>query len=301
MPLKKGNRIIYAEPIVNMTRKAPRDLLLKRNKARITRVHKPNRLGTSRYNVEFKKPNGTYHFRSKVTNTLLMKQAGGAIERREGMTHAYFTFGRFQPPHSGHASLVKAVYDAATAGGGDGYIFATSSQNKEKYLKGKKHLAMVSTGAYDSCKDNENPLSIDQKIHFLELMNPYPGLTFVNTTECGCPNLFDVLGKLKDAGYTELTMIVGQDRVATFTRLLAAEGTEVEVVGTGEKRNSKGPLSGALRTVSGTKVREAAIAGDVEVFTRATLMGKMTQEDVIELMNLIRTQLCYGPLGAEAE
>jgi hypothetical protein len=208
------------------------------------------------------------------------------------------TYGRFQPPHAGHASLVRAVNDAAAAEGADGFVFATSSRNKNAYMAGKKHMAMVATGAYESCSANENPLTVAQKIHFLEKMNPYPAVRFINTTECGCLTIFDVIEKLKGAGYTDLIMLVGSDRVRDFMGLLAKQEIEgVEVRGAGDKRNMTGAVTGAIKSLSGTGVREAAVAGDVEKVSRATKIGTMTDEDVLELINIIRTGLCYPPLA----
>ena len=229
------------------------------------------------------------------------QHAGGSdIAPRNGHTTAVFTYGRFQPPHAGHASLVRAVNDAAAAvaEGADGYVFASSSRNKNAYMAGKKHTAMVATGTYDSCKANENPLTVEQKIHFLEKMNPYPSLRFIDTTERACPTIFDVIGKLKEAGYTDLIMLVGSDRIRDFKGLLAKEAVEdVEVRGAGDKRNMTGAVTGAVKSLSGTGVRTAAVAGDVEKVARATKIGVMTDEDVMDLINIIRVGLCYSPLA----
>jgi len=164
-------------------------------------------------------------------------------------------------------------------------------------MAGKKHIAMVATGTYESCTANENPLTVEQKIHFLEKMNPYPSLRFINTTECGCLTIFQVIEKLKEAGYTKLIMLVGSDRVPDFEELLAKQGIEdVEVRGAGDKRNMTGAITGAVKSLSGTGVRKAAIAGDVEKVSRATKIGTMTDEDVLDLINIIRSGLCYPPL-----
>jgi len=165
-------------------------------------------------------------------------------------------------------------------------------------MAGKKHKAMVSTGVYETCKANENPLTVEQKIHFLERMNPYPSLRFINTTECECLSIFDVIEKLKAAGYRDLIMLVGSDRIPDFKGLLAKEAIEdVEVRGAGDKRNMTGAVTGAVKSLSGTGVRLAAIAGDVEKVSRATKIGSMTDDDVVDLMNIIRTGLCYSPLA----
>lgn len=226
-------------------------------------------------------------------------RGGGNIAPISGHTTAVFTFGRFQPPHAGHASIVSAVTAAATELGGDGYVFASSSQNKAAYLTGPKHLAMVATGRFESCGPNENPLSVAQKIHFLEKMNPAAiaaGTRFIDTTESDCPNIFGVVEKLKEAGYTTLVMLVGNDRVSDFKVMFKRAKVEgVTVQAAGEKRNSAG--RSGIRSFSGTKVRMAAVAGDVETVKSATMIGDMTESDVIELIDILRVALCYPPLN----
>lgn len=226
-------------------------------------------------------------------------RGGGNIGPIGGHTTAVFTFGRFQPPHAGHASIVSAVTAAAAELGGDGYVFASSSQNKPAHLASAKHVAMVALGTYETCGANENPLSVAQKIHFLEKMNPAAiatGTRFIDTTVCGCPNIFDVITKLKEVGYTSLVMLVGNDRVADFKGMFKRAKVEgVAVQAAGEKRN--GSRASGVRSFSGTKVRMAAVAGDVGTVRAATMIGDMTEADVMELINIIRVALCYPPLN----
>ena len=65
-----------------------------------------------------------------------------------------FAFGRFQPPTSGHALLIKAVQKLAAANKADHVIFASRTNDKKK-----------------------NPLPVDRKIHYLKLM--FPRINFV--------------------------------------------------------------------------------------------------------------------------
>jgi hypothetical protein len=183
--------------------------------------------------------------------------------------------------------------------GGDGYVFASSSQNKPTHLASAKHVAMVAKGTYETCGANENPLSVAQKIHFLEKMNPAAiatGTRFIDTTVCGCPNIFEVIEKLKAVGYTTLVMLVGNDRIADFKVMFKKAKIEgVTVRAAGEKRNAAG-VSG-VKSLSGTKVRTAAVAGDVGTVRAATMIGTMTESDVMDLINIIRVALCYPPLA----
>ena len=230
-----------------------------------------------------------------VTHRKRLIGGGGEIKQKDGHTKAFFTFGRFQPPTSGHASLVHAVAEAAVAYGGDGYVFATSSINKPSYIKSKKHQDMVATGRYETCKDNQNPLKVHQKVYFLEKMNPGLGIEFIDTTECGCTTITAVVEKLREAGYTDLNLLVGSDRIPVFEKILE-EFPDVKVMGAGSERVMSGRNNGTIKSVSGTKVREAAIAGDLAKMERYTKIGSMTNDDVLLLTNIIRQALCFPPL-----
>jgi nicotinic acid mononucleotide adenylyltransferase len=227
---------------------------------------------------------------------------GGGVNIRPRDQHivAVFTYGRFQPPHAGHASLVTAVDTTAKRLGGDGYVFPTSSLNEPKYLAGQKHAAMVTTGRYETCKGNENPLTIEQKIYFLEKMNPSPSIRFINTTICECKTISSVVEKLREAGYTQIVMLVGDDRVEDFQRLFNKE-TDMIIQGAGDKRNLKSAMSGAIKNISGSKVRAAAVSADIEKFRQATQIGAMTLRDVYNLMNIVRAGLCFRPIDPVTE
>jgi hypothetical protein len=154
---------------------------------------------------------------------------------------------------------------------------------------------MVSSGRVESCKDNQNPLRVDQKVYFLEKMNPGLGIQFIDTTEAECTTITAVVDKLKEAGYTDINMLVGSDRVPVFTEILR-EIEGVRVIPAGSERKMVGDNNGTIKSVSGTKVREAAIAGDLAKMERYTKIGEMTSNDVLMLANIIRQALCYSPL-----
>jgi hypothetical protein len=59
---------------------------------------------------------------------------------------AVLTFGRFSPPTIGHEKLVNKIKDIATVRKADPMVFASHTYDKKK-----------------------NPLTYDQKIHFLQL------------------------------------------------------------------------------------------------------------------------------------
>jgi nicotinic acid mononucleotide adenylyltransferase len=189
---------------------------------------------------------------------------------------AFFTFGRFQPPTLGHGLLFRELATAATAGGGDAFVFVSSTQDKKK-----------------------NPLSVDRKVFWLERMYSGLPIRFVNTTTCTidsmgkpCKTIFQVLDALRNAGYTHLQMYVGSDRVADFTKLLGKYESEnvepVTIVGSGKERNES---SANLSGMSGTKMREAAMRGNMEAFARGT---GFAAANASELMNEVRRGMAGG-------
>jgi hypothetical protein len=202
------------------------------------------------------------------------------IEPRRG-TSAFFTFGRFQPPTTGHQILIESVAAAADAAGADAYIFVTSSTNN---LEAKAVKNMMKSGEFKSLKENENPLTVDTKVFYLKKM--YPALaedvTFINTTEYECKQLFQVLERLRSAGYESITMMAGGDRVPTFAKMFEKAEIDVGVISAGERG-----------TMSGTKMRMAAVRGDFDTFRDGVMIGEMTEADARDLMGLVRVGLGF--------
>jgi hypothetical protein len=217
--------------------------------------------------------------------------SGDSIEPRA--THAIFTFGRFQPPTIGHKVLIDSLEQAAQDMGGDAYVFASSRCNDmPKYLKSRKYKAMVETNVFESCDANENPLSVYQKITWLQKMYPDSPVRFINTTEQDCRTIFAIADKLRTAGYTSMTMMVGSDRVPTFEKMFEMS-ENITVTAAGKKRNSSNKPSG----MSGTKMRQAAVKGDFDAFKSGVLIGDMTEADAKQLMNEIREGLGYKAIA----
>ncbi len=199
----------------------------------------------------------------------------------------YFTFGRFQPPTTGHGLLIQTLAERAHGIGADAYVFVSSRCNDlSKYMKSKKYKDFQKTSTFESCDSNENPLRVDQKIHYLQKMfSSLSSVTFINTTECACPQLFQIVHLLKASGYTDIHMLVGADRVETFSKVLASEGILVEGI-------DRPP--GAI---SGTKMRIAAVEGNIDTLRAGTMIGDMTEEDVLQLQQDIRRGLALAGGG----
>jgi hypothetical protein len=180
-------------------------------------------------------------------------------------TTAVFTFGRFQPPTTGHEVLIRGLIDLAIAREADAYVFVSSTH-------GTRNL--------------QNPLTVAQKVAYMRKQYP-AGLQIVDTTVCGCKTLPSIVDMLLAKGYSHVVLGVGSDRVPGFKRIFAKE-ERVEVVPIGQKRTNRG---NSLSAMSGTKMRLAATRGNLNAFTRGVKIGSMTNENVASLMANVRTGL----------
>jgi hypothetical protein len=199
---------------------------------------------------------------------------------------AVFTFGRFQPPTIGHEVLVRGIISLAAARDADAYVFVSSNINDMvKYLKSRTYKNANARGAFVSTPDNENPLSVAQKVGYMRKMYP-SGVQIIDTTLCGCTNLVDIVTKLTGMGYTKIVMGVGSDRVPRFTAIFA-KNPIVEVVSVGENRRANNSVAG----MSGTKMRLAAATRNLKSFKRGVMIGSMTESNAEQLLSNVRTGL----------
>ena len=108
-----------------------------------------------------------------------------------------FTFGRFNPPTTGHLKLIEAV--AKEAGSGDYVIVPTRSFKADK-----------------------NPLKIDIKLAWMKEMFPKHAKNIITSKDLNV--IIKVMqsfqGLVSEGKYTDVCMVVGSDRVEEFTTLL---------------------------------------------------------------------------------
>jgi nicotinic acid mononucleotide adenylyltransferase len=201
---------------------------------------------------------------------------------------AVFTFGRFQPPTIGHAIIVKHIEEKIASGEYDGYICVSKSKNivpvkttrkgdeRQKYVKFTKQVRTL-----ESVKENRNPLSADTRIKFLKLMYPTTPIKFINGDTCKS-NFQDIHKKLKEMGYEELVLVIGSDRMDSFSEY----NLQMWIEKVGETRTTVN--TGTIDSISATIMRNAAIRSDFDTFKRGTKIGAMTDSDVKELMDVVR-------------
>ena len=176
-----------------------------------------------------------------------------------------FAFGRFQPPTIGHELLITSVKHMAEQLGADHAIYVSKTQDHKS-----------------------NPLSVEQKIAYLRKM--FPGVNFV---ACDATVRTPIeAAKALNEKYQELIMVAGSDRVASFEKLLNDyNGKEyqyamLQVVSAGERDPDADDTTG----MSGTKMRAAAIADDVQTFMQG-LPVTISEKDAMNLIELIKQGL----------
>lgn len=173
-----------------------------------------------------------------------------------------FAFGRFNPPTIGHELLFKVVKKVAATNKADHVIYASKTQDKKK-----------------------NPLSVDRKVHYLNLMFPQTHFVAANAEV----RTFIEAAKLLNKKYKNLIMIAGSDRVPDYTKLLNQyNGKEfhfdsVQVISAGERDPDSDDATG----MSASKMRAAAVKGDYATFKKG-LPSSVRDIDGKLLMNEIR-------------
>jgi len=152
-----------------------------------------------------------------------------------------FTFGRFNPPHVGHKKLLNAV----AKGGGKYYIFPSHTHNNKN-----------------------NPLMPKEKVGFMRSMFPDHSSNIVYNESA--TNIINIMKMLQKQGHKDVTMVVGDDRVADFDKLLKQyNGKEYSFQNISvESAGVRDPDADGVEGASASKVRQAAIDNDFNTFKR---------------------------------
>jgi hypothetical protein len=243
--------------------------------------------------------------------------SGDKIEKsKQSTTTAVFTFGRFQPPHIGHALLINSIIDSAHQNNADSYVVVSASCN-EKWFESKIYKTQKENNEFIACPRNENPLDVNRRIHYLKKM--FPNLKFIDAQAEEYGNkLFDIIRYIHDQGYTNIIGIFGSDRAKKLeTQFNATEEKyrkekekdpnfkftpiHVDVISAGERDDKAKGIEGA----SATKMREAAVSNkskDIDYFTQHSQIGNMTLEDTYAMREEVRVALWNNePLEATSK
>jgi len=173
-----------------------------------------------------------------------------------------FAFGRFQPPTIGHELLINKVKQTAERAGTAHVIYVSKKQDHKT-----------------------NPLDIITKMKYLQKM--FPGTNFVAADDT-VRTPIEAITHLNQK-YNGLIWVAGSDRLPTFTKLANEyngkdyQYQNIQVISSG----SRDPDSDDAAGMSGTKMRDAAVADDLQTFMQG-LPGTISEQDAMNLMNLIK-------------
>ena len=182
----------------------------------------------------------------------------------------FFTFGRFNPPTTGHQKLMDKI--AKVARGNDYKIYASNSVDAKK-----------------------NPLPYKDKIRFMRKMFPKHARSIMYSPKI--KTAINIAVELHNMGYNKLTMVVGGDRIKEFDSLLKKyngvkarhgfyEFTEINVVSAGERDPDATDVTG----MSASKMRAAVADGDFKSFQNGLPKG---YSGGAELFNALRKAMGY--------
>jgi nicotinamide mononucleotide adenylyltransferase len=180
----------------------------------------------------------------------------------------YFTFGRMNPPTTGHEKLLQAL--SKKAGSNPFRIYLSQSQDAKK-----------------------NPLSYSDKIKYARKFFPKYARQIILDKDI--KTIFDILVKLNDEGIKKIVMVVGSDRINEFNVLVnkfngvkARHGfynfQSIDIVSAGERDPDSEDVSG----MSASKQREAAANNDFISFQQG-VPKVVGNDDARKLFNALRT------------
>jgi hypothetical protein len=183
----------------------------------------------------------------KIVDRLEFSRANFTLDKTwsppvgEGSKVAVFTFGRFNPPTTGHELLINKVKEYA--GSNDYYVFPSHTVDN----KGK------------------NPLDPEEKVGFMKEMFPSHKSSIVY--EKDIKDAIKALKWLEEKGYTDAIFVVGSDRVPAFQFIKKYNGTDykmntIEIKSAG----TRDPDAEGVAGMSASKMRKAVAEMDLKTF-----------------------------------
>ena len=157
-----------------------------------------------------------------------------------------FTFGRMNPPTVGHGKLIDKVLSVAKTSGAKAIIYPSKTED-----------------------DNKNPLSFKMKVQVLK--DVYGNIVKTDRT---VQSPFHALDKLDDKKVSNVTFVVGSDRVKEFKKNMSSHIKKnlsniknFSVVSAGERD----PDASGVAGMSGSKMRSFVQKDKFEKFRKGLL------------------------------
>jgi len=185
----------------------------------------------------------------------------------EGKSAITFSFGRLNPPTIGHGKLL----------------------DKMKSVSGPNQYRMYLSQSHDPKK---NPLSYRDKVKWARKMFAKHGRSIIYDPKL--INVFDIATKLHNEGFTDITMVVGSDRIREFNILLNKYNNvkgrhgfynfkSINVVSAGERD----PDAEGVTGMSASKMRAAAGDNDFSSFSKG-IPSEISLKDSKKMFNDVR-------------
>ena len=186
---------------------------------------------------------------------------------------AVFTYGRFNPPTTGHAKLFNKLAELSDKFNTTGFIVPSHTVDNKK-----------------------NPLEYNEKVKIIkEMIADEPRLT-INGNGA---TLIQILQELQNRGYTNIIQLAGDDRIDDYKNLVNRLNGKPDKTGNipfqfenyqVESAGFRDPDSEGIEGMSASKLREFAINGDLGSFING-MSKKVNKQTAINAYNLIRTRL----------
>ena len=175
---------------------------------------------------------------------------------------AVVVFGRFNPPTTGHEKLLKSAASEASRTGADLRIYPSRTVDAKK-----------------------NPLQPGTKIEYMQKM--FPDYENDIKDDPNAKTIFDVLVACNNLAYKNVTIVVGQDRLAEFQGLAQKyngelyEFEEIKVISAGARDADAEGLEG----MSASKMRDAAAKDDFKAFAKGIPnIGNMEKKNLYNIL-----------------
>ena len=172
------------------------------------------------------------------------------------------TFGRFNPPTTGHEKLLKSASAEAERSKSDFRVYPSRSVDSKK-----------------------NPLQPGTKIEYMQKM--FPDYADNIKDDANARTIFDVLLACQNIGYKAVTIVVGQDRLSEFQSLAQKyngdlyEFEEIKVISAGTRDADAEGLEG----MSASKMRAAAAEDDFKAFAKGIPnIGNMDKKNLYNIL-----------------
>ena len=172
------------------------------------------------------------------------------------------TFGRFNPPTTGHEKLLKSASAEADRSKSDFRVYPSRSVDSKK-----------------------NTLQPGTKIEYMQKM--FPDYADNIKDDANARTIFDVLVACQNIGYKAVTIVVGQDRLSEFQSLAQKyngdlyEFEEIKVISAGTRDADAEGLEG----MSASKMRAAAAEDDFKAFAKGIPnIGNMDKKNLYNIL-----------------